>query len=135
MSLTVSPAQRRQDRRDLAKLRNMAWNRVTCWYCGCLLDRENRSRDHVQPACKGGSNSPDNIVECCQPCNGRKRSLTLEEYRARCYVRTPARRSARALRELLDSGELHERHVAAVRALLVVLDDDSPYLFAGELGL
>jgi len=48
--------------------------------CGyCLVDLrtlaiEKRTLDHLQPLIHGGSNTADNVVPCCKPCNSRKGS-------------------------------------------------------------
>jgi 5-methylcytosine-specific restriction endonuclease McrA len=50
-----------------------------CQYCGCALNYKNSSIDHVMPRSRGGSNSWDNIVSACKPCNRRKGNRTPEE--------------------------------------------------------
>src|SRR5208337_2984428 len=52
-----------------------------CFYCGRVLSRKYRTRDHKRPRSKGGSNGKDNIVDSCKTCNGDKGSLLLEEFR------------------------------------------------------
>lgn len=59
----------------------------TCYYC----EREYgsvpkingkpliRSKDHIIPISKGGSNRADNILYCCVACNKMKGDLLLEE--------------------------------------------------------
>lgn len=47
---------------------------ANCHYCGCILvfDRNNpreRTIDHYIPLSKGGTWSPDNLVDCCRRCN------------------------------------------------------------------
>jgi hypothetical protein len=52
----------------------------TCAYCGS----ENRLHvDHRIALSRGGSNSFDNLVTCCGPCNWSKGSKLLTEWRAR----------------------------------------------------
>ena len=66
-----------------------------CWYCGRLLVdfvpgdyvklRMIRSKDHLIPQSRGGSDEPDNLVWACKSCNSQKATKTVEEYRA--YLR------------------------------------------------
>jgi hypothetical protein len=62
-----------------------------CAYCGALLLRlgeENpppghgkpATADHMNPICRGGPDSDENIVLSCAPCNGRKGHLNWDEY-------------------------------------------------------
>ena len=75
-----------------------------CWYCGNRLARfpddyewDERSEgyvlwnhtglrpvqcEHQIPKSKGGANTADNIVLSCPPCNQKKLTRTVEEYRA-----------------------------------------------------
>ena len=55
-----------------------------CFYCGTFLTRacgrqiaSSKTRDQVEPRCKGGYVT----VDCCFSCNQDKHSLTLQEYR------------------------------------------------------
>lgn len=43
-----------------------------CSYCGCELNWGTATLDHVVPRSKGGTDSMDNLVLACQPCNVRK---------------------------------------------------------------
>lgn len=52
-----------------------------CFYCGKPISRKNKTRDHVLPISRNGSNSPRNIVDACKPCNNLKGCLDLEEFR------------------------------------------------------
>lgn len=51
-----------------------------CVYCG---EKRRLSRDHDIPLARGGSNSIDNIVPACGPCNSAKGTLTGDEFRQR----------------------------------------------------
>lgn len=44
-----------------------------CAYCGCDLDSDNRTLDHVIPLSKGGAVDPWCIVPCCGSCNSSKK--------------------------------------------------------------
>ncbi len=52
-----------------------------CFYCDRVLSRTRKTRDHLQPKSRNGSNRPHNIVDCCRECNNLKGCLTLEEFR------------------------------------------------------
>lgn len=49
-----------------------------CHYCGNELAS---TIDHVIPTARGGPDTADNIVSCCQSCNMRKGDSTPEEWR------------------------------------------------------
>lgn len=51
-----------------------------CAYCGC---GGQMTVDHDVPLSRGGSNTIDNIVPACRPCNTRKNDMTAVEYFAR----------------------------------------------------
>jgi len=55
-----------------------------CWYCGRQFGKDVwREIDHVIPVSRGGANVIENMVVCCQNCNARKSTSSLEEYRLR----------------------------------------------------
>lgn len=51
-----------------------------CYYCGCELNEENRTLDHMYPRDFGGVSITNNLVPCCTNCNQKKNNLTLSEY-------------------------------------------------------
>jgi 5-methylcytosine-specific restriction endonuclease McrA len=51
----------------------------TCQYCGRKLSGNELTLDHIIPKSRGGRNSWDNMVSCCQECNRRKDDRTPEE--------------------------------------------------------
>ena len=51
-----------------------------CAYCGEGAPLE---IDHRVPLARGGTNSIDNILPACGPCNRRKHAMSEEEFRAR----------------------------------------------------
>lgn len=57
-----------------------------CAYCG---EEGGRSMtvDHIQPKSRGGKNTWENLVACCQDCNGRKRDRTPAEAGMKLRVR------------------------------------------------
>jgi len=50
-----------------------------CAYCGRAGPL---TRDHVVPLALGGTNDIDNILPACRRCNGRKRAMTADTFRA-----------------------------------------------------
>lgn len=50
-----------------------------CQYCGKHVDRREFTIDHIQPKCRGGQTTWNNIVTCCKPCNAKKDDLTLHQ--------------------------------------------------------
>lgn len=52
-----------------------------CFYCDKILSRQRKTRDHVIPKSRNGSNRPNNIVDACRYCNALKGCLNLEEFR------------------------------------------------------
>ena len=63
-------------RRQVTNTFLFARDDYTCQYCGRhrreLKGRQFLTRDHVLPASRGGTNSWDNVVTSCSPCNNRK---------------------------------------------------------------
>jgi 5-methylcytosine-specific restriction endonuclease McrA len=72
----------------LKPARNVIYKRDghKCQYCGSTKDL---TIDHVTPRSKGGNDTWDNMVTCCQPCNSRKGNKTLEQVGMR-LVKMPA---------------------------------------------
>nr|WP_228348359.1 HNH endonuclease [Flagellatimonas centrodinii] len=54
------------------KLARLMRRHKNCYYCGCVLNKANRSIDHLIPQALGGPNHIDNLVLCCLDCNQRK---------------------------------------------------------------
>lgn len=48
-----------------------------CWYCG---SRRQLTLDHVIPRAKGGQDTLNNIITCCQKCNGQKGDRDVVEF-------------------------------------------------------
>lgn len=52
----------------------------TCYYCGCELNEENRTLDHMYPRDFGGISITNNLVPSCISCNQKKNNMTMQEY-------------------------------------------------------
>jgi uncharacterized protein (TIGR02646 family) len=72
MSKKKNPEQR-------AKIMQMFDNH--CAYCGCDLDDENSTVDHIIPKIKGGTNAYENLYPSCGRCNSLKSDRSIDEYR------------------------------------------------------
>ena len=48
-----------------------------CVYCG---SKENLTVDHVRPKSKGGTDTADNLVTACRPCNQAKGSMHVDVF-------------------------------------------------------
>lgn len=63
-------------RRQVTNTFLFARDDYTCQYCGRnkgeLKGRQFLTRDHILPVSRGGTNSWDNVVTSCSPCNNRK---------------------------------------------------------------
>ncbi len=50
-----------------------------CLYCGTSLPPSQLTRDHVVPLSRGGTDTWENTVTACRPCNHRKADRLLDE--------------------------------------------------------
>lgn len=50
----------------------------TCRYCGATAQDVPLRIDHVTPVALGGTDTPDNLVTACEPCNSGKSSATVD---------------------------------------------------------
>jgi 5-methylcytosine-specific restriction endonuclease McrA len=60
----------------------IARDNSTCYLCGRRVAKKSLQIDHVYPLARGGSHTYDNLRVACAACNGRKNTLTLEEFSA-----------------------------------------------------
>jgi 5-methylcytosine-specific restriction endonuclease McrA len=54
-------------------------DRATCQYCGNTPGWSRLTIDHIVPRSRGGTNSWENCVVACKPCNNRKGNRTPKE--------------------------------------------------------
>jgi 5-methylcytosine-specific restriction endonuclease McrA len=66
-----------------------------CYYCKAPLTFDIAQKDHQIPLCREGSDSIDNIVPSCRPCNQMKAWRTEREF-VREYKRLSARISTKS---------------------------------------
>lgn len=52
---------------------------LECQYCGCELNNESATVDHVLPRSRGGKHEWNNVVTCCLKCNRKKGNRTPNE--------------------------------------------------------
>ncbi len=74
---------KRRFRTRLAEAQN--WR---CCYCGCRLEPETATIEHVKPRALGGSNTWENCAAACDPCNskrGGRTSRTVTQRRQRAW--------------------------------------------------
>lgn len=89
-------------KRDKLKVKNRSvWEKTDgrCWYCGARLMKPDPARhgadqkrrwytiDHATPRSRGGSSGVDNLLPCCNECNGHKCDMNVEEYRVYLTMR------------------------------------------------
>ena len=88
----VKPTERTKFSPELRRSLGVAQDR-RCMYCGVRKSLKNLQIDHKDPVARGGSNDPSNLQLLCQPCNGRKKIHTDEEFRSRyaALVSRPAK--------------------------------------------
>lgn len=83
----------RKFRRQVTNTFLFARDGYTCQYCGRhrreLRGRQFLTRDHILPVSRGGTNTWQNVVTACSPCNNRKGNHTPAE--AHMELRTEPR--------------------------------------------
>lgn len=62
----------------------------TCAYCGCTLNHEDATIDHIHPQSKGGRTGWDNCVIACKPCNHSKADeLPVGDFKPKVKAKEP----------------------------------------------
>jgi len=84
----------------------LARDQYTCQYCGAQLAKGQLTLDHVVPRSRGGTQSWDNVVAACIPCNQRKGDRRPEESGMTLLARPAAPRYAAVV--LLGKMQGHE---------------------------
>lgn len=77
-----------------------------CQYCGCPPSKAPLQVDHIHPVKEGGTNSIDNLVTSCQPCNLGKGATLLS------MVPQSLKDKAKATKE-------HEAQIAAYSKVMI----------------
>lgn len=73
----------------------------TCRYCGATAPDVPLRVDHVTPVALGGTDTPDNLVTSCEPCNSGKSSATVDSTLV-ANVSSDALRWADAMKQAAD---------------------------------
>jgi hypothetical protein len=117
-----------------------------CWYCGTHIAKRGQpfegsmnvrkaTIDHKIPRCKGGSDTPGNLVWACGTCNSTKGTKTLEEYRRWVLQKHARYKQIERLSEVLKDELPIEAKYFVSQALSSLLFDH-PYpevTFYGEI--
>ena len=77
-------------RRKLSRQALFYRDNFTCQYCG--KGTKKLTIDHIQPRCKGGKHTWENVVSACSKCNHKKAGLTPAEanMRLRTHPKAPS---------------------------------------------
>ena len=116
-----------KDHKGLWKKSILAKTDGLCAYCGRPLSRFHR--EHVIPRSRGGPSLADNLVASCASCNHRKRTKTLDEFRAWILESgTERRRAANFFESFTDFYEwarpmLSEQDITEIEQGIVALAD------------
>lgn len=61
-------------------LKKLERHGLKCHYCGMALTMLMVVKEHLTPLCRGGSDTINNVVPACQPCNQSKAWRTEKEF-------------------------------------------------------
>ncbi|MFC9332026.1 HNH endonuclease, partial [Kitasatospora sp. NPDC057015] len=86
----------------------------TCRYCGAAAPDAPLRIDHVTPVALGGTDTADNLVTACEPCNSGKTSTTTDAATV-ADVKQDALRWAEAMKQAAANLTAADRHKAAYR--------------------
>lgn len=105
-----------------------------CWFCGVrlVMDRNHpreRTRDHLHPRSRGGSNRRFNCVAASRTCNTRKGAKTVDEFRQYVELLSPYRRALEAL-----NGLPRPVHKDVEKARMWIATQITEVVFFGEGG-
>jgi 5-methylcytosine-specific restriction endonuclease McrA len=77
------PVRKKQEIEYRAVLREVAWvmQGKRCAYCRDPLELKDATADHLHPADKGGTTTPENIAAACRPCNRAKGAMSEGRFR------------------------------------------------------
>lgn len=64
---------------QLSRKNILARDHNMCQYCDTKFHPSELTLDHIIPRSKGGRDTWDNLVACCEPCNKRKADMSVEE--------------------------------------------------------
>lgn len=67
-------------RRRRIKKELITENGKKCGYCFRLQNKKDLTLDHIQPLCKGGTDTKDNMILACKECNEVKGSMDIDEW-------------------------------------------------------
>lgn len=67
-------------KKELRRLSLFREYRGRCFYCETKMRFKDASADHVRPKSKGGSDSNENLVLCCEYCNRAKGTKSLKQF-------------------------------------------------------
>jgi len=87
----------------------------TCRYCGASAPDAPLRVDHVTPVALGGTDTPDNLVTSCEPCNNGKSSATVDSAVV-ANVSNDALRWADAMKQAADNLLEQEKPKLAYRS-------------------
>jgi len=71
---------KRKNRKKWELIRRSGSRWGKCHYCGAQCAFSELTLDHIVPVADGGSNSLDNLVLACRPCNVRKGKKSKDEF-------------------------------------------------------
>jgi 5-methylcytosine-specific restriction endonuclease McrA len=112
---------------------------MNCWYCGTAVQfatsdgpinyRTMATKDHQVPNDPGAGR----IVLACAPCNSRKGSRNVEEFRRYLFLKSPAGQTVDLLERAITFNELTSVELEHLSAMLARLRSQHPLpQFYGE---
>lgn len=101
--------QAHRDKSGAKRMKIYIRDRWKCAYCQRKLLKYKIpiTLDHIIPKSRGGSNTPENLVTSCKPCNNKKGDRTPAEAKMTLHVPKSVLRSHI---DVLNIRSLHEKH-------------------------